>query len=291
MARTKNPRVHPGQRWGATVPFGVSQAQTSGPHTRQRARSRKQQTEVMTAGALANQRPGYARVRGRISSGNKRPPTEVPSESYPKKRRRLPHSTLRDVDDESSDENCSEEEETRSRNAQVIPDNKLKSKHMKALREMPIQDWFALGNRLTDTHHSLLATWQKKKIKLFNHKILDWAALKRASGGVNIKGYFDRFQGLTELLSEHSKYVEDWVRKFYATVYVDSQRSGIQFFFEGKVHRLSREMLAEYLGVGTYDNSCIHHKVYGKASPPRRPRIGGNNFPTAEVLENLFNEC
>ncbi|TVU48711.1 hypothetical protein EJB05_08356, partial [Eragrostis curvula] len=51
---------------------------------------------------------------------------------------------------------------------------------------------------------------------------------------------------------------------------------------------MSREKLAEYLGVGTYEDSCIYRKVYGDASPPRHPRIGGNNFPTVEKLGELF---
>ena len=45
------------------------------------------------------------------------------------------------------------------------------------------------------------------------------------------------------------RYVEEWVRVFYATVWISLERDFIQFIFQGEQHRLYRNNIIESLGV------------------------------------------
>jgi len=56
----------------------------------------------------------------------------------------------------------------------------------------------------------------------------------------NLYQYFDHIPGLDQLLEHVHKYVEDWVRVFYATLYVGPKRDYIQFMFQGTPVRLYR---------------------------------------------------
>jgi hypothetical protein len=41
-------------------------------------------------------------------------------------------------------------------------------------------------------------------------------------------------RGLVDLVTRRARYVPDWVRVFYATVYVDADRVAIKFMFMGQ---------------------------------------------------------
>jgi hypothetical protein len=63
---------------------------------------------------------------------------------------------------------------------------------------------------------------------------------------------------LADLVSRRSRYVPDWVRVFYATVYVEADRLSLRFMFVGQQQRLTREGIAELLQVDLHGNS-IHY--------------------------------
>ena len=44
------------------------------------------------------------------------------------------------------------------------------------------------------------------------------------------------FPGLEELMCRSGLYMDEWVRMFYATVWVDPSHEFIQFRFEGETH-------------------------------------------------------
>ena len=52
------------------------------------------------------------------------------------------------------------------------------------------------------------------------HGMLHWGALRVAAGGVPIEPFFERYPGLLALLSKRHEYVQEWVRVFYATLFV-----------------------------------------------------------------------
>jgi hypothetical protein len=74
---------------------------------------------------------------------------------------------------------------------------------------------------------------------------------------------------LVDLVTRRSRYVPDWVRVFYATVYIEADRLSISFMFMGQQQRLTREGIAELLQVDLHDDS-IHCLAYPDVELPRR---------------------
>lgn len=58
-------------------------------------------------------------------------------------------------------------------------------------------------------------------IKISEHKMLHWVAMRVAAGGVPVLPFFEHYNGLPALLSERSRYIREWVRVFYATLFVE----------------------------------------------------------------------
>ena len=68
---------------------------------------------------------------------------------------------------------------------------------------------------------SFYETYQRRGHQIFPHRALDWVSLRTAAGGVDIKEQFAHFRGLPRLLEmEQNRYIEDWVRVFYATAWI-----------------------------------------------------------------------
>ena len=125
-------------------------------------------------------------------------------------------------------------------------------------------------------------------MKLYQHKIINWDHMNEVAGGVDMKGYFDDHAGLADLVSLHHQYVEDWVRVFYATVYILDSRAYMKFMFQGHVYTLHQQHIARKLGLvdceSKYeDMPSLHGIVYGDREPPRRSLLGGS-FPSDEEV-------
>jgi hypothetical protein len=119
------------------------------------------------------------------------------------------------------------------------------------------------------------------------HGVLDWESVSQQARGADIEPHFTHFRGLLGLLEVgQNRYVENWVRVFYNTVWVDQERSMIWFMFGGQPYRLMRTQLAEILGVDMVDVS-LHATVYGDVDPPHRALVGGI-APTHEEIFILF---
>jgi hypothetical protein len=90
---------------------------------------------------------------------------------------------------------------------------------------------------------------------------------------------------LVDLVTRRSRYVPDWVRVFYATVYIDVDRVAIRFMFMGQQQGLTREGIAKLLQVDLHDDS-IHYLAYPDVEPPRRahPLV----LPSDEKISFLF---
>jgi hypothetical protein len=122
---------------------------------------------------------------------------------------------------------------------------------------------------------SFYETYQRRGHRIFPHRVLDWVSLRTAAGGADVREHFAHFRGLPRLLSiERNRYIEDWVRVFYAKAWIAPERRAVHFMFGGQVFGLSRATLAGILGVDLVDVS-LHEMVYGDADPPRRAMIGG----------------
>jgi hypothetical protein len=218
---------------------------------------------------------------------NKRPSTTMPLEGSSKKRHRLAERTS----DSDYEEYTEQEEQPPSEDEPLMDLMGAGSRKIRRLRDVPEDDWFR-GNTglLTATQKSLIRSWNLMKIKLFEHKTLDWTVLNRASGGANISAYFERFEGLSDLVSRHSRYVKEWVKVFYATLWIPGDRSFISFIFENHRCTITREELAGLLGVDLHPERCLHNLVYGDALPPRRALVA-SNFPAEEEVSTLFGDA
>jgi hypothetical protein len=93
--------------------------------------------------------------------------------------------------------------------------------------------------------------------------MLQFTTLRAAAAGVPILPFFDYQRGRADLVTRRSRYVPNWVRVFYATVYVDADRVAIMFM--GQQQRLTREGIAELLQVDLHDDS-IHYLAYPTSS-------------------------
>ena len=67
-------------------------------------------------------------------------------------------------------------------------------------------------------------------IRLHRHSVLDYQQIS-AAARQDIWPYFSYISGIDFLLSRCIKYVEDWVRVFDTTLFVEPQREGIRFVF------------------------------------------------------------
>ena len=56
------------------------------------------------------------------------------------------------------------------------------------------------------------------------HRRLHWGSLRVAVGGLPILPFSEVYPGLRALLSDWDRYVCEWVRIFYATLFVDEDR-------------------------------------------------------------------
>jgi hypothetical protein len=89
------------------------------------------------------------------------------------------------------------------------------------------------------------------------------------------------------MVLRRSRYVPDWVRVFYATVYVEADRLSIKSMFMGQQQRLTREGIAELLQVDLHDNS-IHYLAYPDVEPPRHTH--SPVLPSDEEISFLFQQ-
>ena len=119
----------------------------------------------------------------------------------------------------------------------------LSGSRIRRMRCVPVEDWFpaerhpGVDRRFwTGVQHSFHASYKKKQIKLFPHRRIHWETLNHAAGR-DVRSLFDGIPGLVPLL-ELSLYVEEWVRIFFATVWISPERDQIQFMFRGNKHRL-----------------------------------------------------
>jgi hypothetical protein len=75
---------------------------------------------------------------------------------------------------------------------------------------------------------SFYESYRRRGHMLFPHKVLDWESVSQQAGGADIESHFAHFKGLPGLLEVgQNRYVEDWVRVFYNTVWVGQERSVI----------------------------------------------------------------
>ena len=113
--------------------------------------------------------------------------------------------------------------------------------------------------------------------------------MRVAAGGIPILPLFERYEGLPALLNERSQYIREWVRIFYATLFVEEDMQFIDFMFQQRHYRLTRARLATLLGVHIAEEPhFLHYQAYGNTVPPHRPHE--THFPSDEEVRVLFQQ-
>ena len=122
-----------------------------------------------------------------------------------------------------------------------------KSPKIKKLRFLPIDEWFTpqrdegVNPRFwTILQESFHASYLRRRVSLSMQKKINWHYLELIVGGVDMRAHFEYIPGLAKFVSGVGQYVEDWVRVFYATVWIAPEGNFIQFMFQGESFRLYR---------------------------------------------------
>jgi hypothetical protein len=77
-------------------------------------------------------------------------------------------------------------------------------------------------------------------VRFSEHRRLHWGSLRLAARGVPILPLFEVYTGLRARLSDRDRFVCEWVRIFYATLFVDKDHQFIEFMFQGRHCTLTR---------------------------------------------------
>jgi len=169
----------------------------------------------------------------------------------------------------------------------------VKAKKARKMRHLVTVDaWFppqrdtTVDNRFwTLTQASIYETYRRLRRQLHRHSVINWQMLNNAAK-IDIRRFFTQLPGVTDLLYFRYRYVEEWVRVFYATLYIEPDRARIHFMFQGHIRRFTRERLAQLLGIELHDRR-IHDEAYGAVALPRRSQVGGT-VPSLEEVAPVF---
>ncbi|TVU21408.1 hypothetical protein EJB05_31040, partial [Eragrostis curvula] len=142
---------------------------------------------------------------------------------------------------------------------------------IRELRQLPEHEWFPCTRephvrdhrfwtvKQEDLYHSL------RSFALHVHKVLPWDELKTASEGRDIKGHFSHIDGLDMLVSRSGlKLSHDIIYVFFATLWIAPNRSYIRFMYGDKPRHLTKQQLADALGICIVGPS-IHNLAYPDA--------------------------
>ena len=155
-------------------------------------------------------------------------------------------------------------------------------------------EWFSLARDekvnqyfWTTLQESFYASYMKKRVRLSDHRYLEFSTLRQAAGDHDIEQYFTHIPGLVHFLTEIRKYVEECVRVFYATLWIAPGKRFIMFMVDGVTYRITRESILELFG---FEESfySLHEVAYPDALPPRRGYAGGGIYPSDEQVAEIF---
>jgi hypothetical protein len=136
----------------------------------------------------------------------------------------------------------------------------------------------------TRTQESFFQAQLSAQIALRAHRLLDLPAFLLAAGA-DSEVYLSFLPGLLSLLTASGRYIEEWVRVFYATVWIDPDHQWMRFRFEREDVTLHASQIRQLFGFPE-SSTRLHCLCYGTSDPPRRPH-GGVALATAHVA-SLF---
>jgi hypothetical protein len=110
------------------------------------------------------------------------------------------------------------------------------------------------------------------QIALRVHRLLDLPAFLLAVGA-DSEVHLTYLPGLLTLLTTNGRYVEEWVRVFYATVWIDPDHHWMRFRFEREDVTITASQIRQLSGFPE-SSTRLHSLCCGTSDPPRRPHGG-----------------
>jgi hypothetical protein len=110
------------------------------------------------------------------------------------------------------------------------------------------------------------------QIALRVHRLLDLPAFLLAAGA-DSEAHLTYLPGLQTLLTTSGRYVEEWVRVFYASVWIDPDHHWMRFRFEREDVTITASQIRQLFGFSE-STTRLHSLCYGTSDPPRRPHGG-----------------
>jgi hypothetical protein len=119
------------------------------------------------------------------------------------------------------------------------------------------------------------------QIALRVHRLLDLPAFL-LDADADSEVHLTYLSGLLTLLTTSGRYVEEWVRVFYVTVWIDPDHHWMRFRFEREDVTITVSQIRQLFGFHE-SLTRLHILCYGTSDPPRRPH-GGVAPGTAHVV-------
>jgi hypothetical protein len=110
------------------------------------------------------------------------------------------------------------------------------------------------------------------QIALRAHQLLDLPAFL-LTAGADSEGHLTYLSGLLSLLTMSDRCIEEWVKVFYATVWIDTDHQWMRFSFERDDVTLLASQIRQLFGFPE-SSTWLHSLCYGTSDPPRHPHGG-----------------
>jgi len=167
----------------------------------------------------------------------------------------------------------------------------MSAREIQQLRFVPFPNWFPAardpqaGARFyTVVQEDIYEALVRSQSQFREHRVIDLEILGNVVGA-DIRQYFTYLHGLPELLALPGTYCEQWVREFYASVWVSLDHSYIHYALAGTDYRVIAQRAREVLSLRAY-SIRIHQLCYGNFEPPRRPH--GGEIPPVDFVAPCF---
>jgi len=123
----------------------------------------------------------------------------------------------------------------------------VSAREIQQLRFVPFPSWFPAardpraGARFyTVVQEDIYEALVRSESQFREHRVIDLEILGNVVGA-DIRQYFTYFHGLPELLALPGTYCEQWVREFYASVWVSPDHSYIHYALAGRDYRVTAQ--------------------------------------------------
>jgi hypothetical protein len=150
---------------------------------------------------------------------------------------------------------------------------------VRRFRYVPVESWLpaqrdpaAVDLFSTHIQESFFRAQMSAQIALRAHRLLDLLAFLLAVGA-DSEVHLTYLPSLMTLLTTSGRYVEEWVRVFYATVWIDPNHHWMRFRFEREDVTITASLIRQLFGFHE-SSTRLHSLCYDTSDPPCRPHDG-----------------